>query len=73
MVIKAGSILDVHLAPHDRRRFAATYASRCETPNEVASKEILCHANLSTTQRYLGKVSAKDAISWIENLHVLKG
>jgi hypothetical protein len=41
MVIKAGSLVYVHLAPHDRRRFAATDASRCETPNEFASKEIL--------------------------------
>ena len=30
---------------------------------------ILRHANLSTTQRYLGKVSDTEALKWIENLY----
>ena len=34
-----------------------------------SSKVILRHANLSTTQRYLGKVSDTEAIRWIENIH----
>ena len=55
-----------HLTPHDLRRFAATYASRCGTPIEIVSKVILRHANLSTTQRYLGKVSDIEAMRWIE-------
>jgi len=29
----------------------------------------LRHANLATTQRYLGKVSDLEATRWIENLH----
>jgi len=32
-------------------------------------KVILRHANLSTTQRYLGKVSDTEAIRWIENIY----
>ena len=37
-----------------------------ETP---CSKVILGHANLSTTQRYLGNISYTEAIRWIENLY----
>jgi len=69
MVRKAGKIVDVSLRPHDLRRFAATYASRSGTPIEIVSKVILRHANLSTTQRYLGKVSDTEAMRWIENLY----
>ena len=36
---------------------------------EIVSKVILRHANLSTTQRYLGKVSDTEAMRWIENLY----
>jgi len=68
-VRKAGSIVGVHLRPHDLRRHAATYASRSGTPIEIISKVILRHANLSTTQRYLGKVSDLEAMRWIENLY----
>ena len=57
MVRKAGKIVGILLRPHDLRRFAATYASRRGTPIEIVSKIILRHANLSTTQRYLGKVN----------------
>jgi len=68
-VRKAGALVDVHLRPHDLRRHAATYASRAGTPIEIVSKVILRHANLATTQRYLGKVSDVEAMRWIENLH----
>jgi integrase len=69
MVRKAGKLVDVELRPHDLRRHAATYASRAGAPLEIVSKIILRHANLSTTQRYLGKVSDTEAIRWIENIY----
>jgi integrase len=69
MVRKAGMLVDIELKPHDLRRHAATYASRSGTPIEIVSKVILRHADLSTTQRYLGKVNDKEAIRWIETLY----
>jgi integrase len=69
MVRKAGALVGVHIRPHDLRRHAATYASRSGVPVEIVSKVILRHANLSTTQRYLGKVSDVEAVRWIENLY----
>ena len=66
---KAGRLVGVDLRPHDLRRHAATYASRSGVPIEIVSKVILRHANLSTTQLYLGKVSDIEAIKWIENLY----
>jgi integrase len=69
MVNKSGKMVDIHLKPHDLRRHAATFASRAGTPLEIVSKIILRHANLSTTQRYLGKVSDIEALRWIENLY----
>jgi len=69
MVKKAGKLIDVELKPHDLRRHAATYASRSGTPIEIVSKVILRHADLSTTQRYLGKVDDTEAIRWIETLY----
>jgi integrase len=66
---KAGSLVRINLKTHDLRRHAATYASRSGTPIEIVSKVILRHANLSTTQRYLGKVSDTEAMRWIENLY----
>jgi len=69
MVKKAGALVGVHLRPHDLRRHAATYASRSGVPVEIISKVILRHANLSTTQRYLGKVSDVEAVRWMENLY----
>ena len=69
VVKKAGRLVGINLRPHDLRRHAATYASRSGTPLEIISKVILRHANLSTTQRYLGKVSDVEALRWIENLH----
>jgi integrase/recombinase XerD len=69
VVKKTGKMIGVSLSPHDLRRHAATYASRAGTPIEIVSKVILRHTNLSTTQRYLGKISDTEAIRWIENLY----
>jgi integrase len=69
MVKKAGESAGVNLRPHDLRRHAATHASRSGTPIEIVSKVILRHAHLSTTQRYLGKVTDVEAMRWIENLY----
>jgi integrase/recombinase XerD len=69
MVKKSGKLVGIHLRPHDLRRHAATYASRSGIPIEIVSKVILRHADLSTTQRYLGKVNDSEAIRWIENLY----
>ena len=69
MVKKAGKMVEVRLRPHDLRRHAATYASRSGVPLEIVSKIILRHANLSTTQMYLGRVSDSEATRWIENLY----
>ena len=69
VVRRAGKLAGVRLKSHDLRRHAATYASRSGTPIEIVSKVILRHANLSTTQCYLGKVSATEAVRWIENLY----
>ncbi len=69
MVKKSGNLVGVELRPHDLRRHAATYASRSGTPIEIVSKVILRHADLSTTQRYLGKVNDSEAIRWIETLY----
>jgi integrase/recombinase XerD len=69
MVLKAGRMVGIYLRPHDLRRHAATYASRSGVPIEIISKVILRHANLSTTQLYLGKISDTEAMRWIENLY----
>jgi integrase/recombinase XerD len=69
MVKKAGKLVDIELQPHDLRRHAATYASRSGTSIEIVSKVILRHADLSTTQCYLGKVNDTEAIRWIETLY----
>lgn len=69
MVVKAGKMVGAHIRPHDLRRHSASYASRSGTPIEIVSKVILRHANLATTQRYLGKISDIEAIRWIENLY----
>ena len=69
MVKKAGEKVGIRLRPHDLRRHAATYASRSGVPIEIVSKVILRHANLSTTQIYLGKVPDTEAMRWIENLY----
>jgi integrase/recombinase XerD len=69
MINKAGKLANIHLRTHDLRRHAATYASRSGTPIEIVSKVILRHAHLSTTQRYLGKITDLEAMRWIENLY----
>jgi integrase len=69
MVKNTGKLVGINLRPHDLRRFSATYASRSGTPIEIVSKIILRHAHLSTTQRYLGKISDTEAMKWIENLY----
>ncbi len=69
MVLKADNMVGIKLRPHDLRRHSATYASREGLPIEIVSKVILRHVNLSTTQRYLGKVSDNEAMRWIENLY----
>jgi integrase len=69
IVKKAGDLVGIHVKPHDLRRHAATYASRSGTPLEIVSKVLLRHSNLSTTQRYLGKISDVEAMRWIDNLH----
>ncbi len=69
IVHKAGMLVDKEIRPHDLRRHAATYASRSGVSIEIVSKVILRHANLSTTQRYLGKITDKEATKWIENLY----
>ena len=68
IVKNAGDLVGVQVRPHDLRRHAATYASRSGTPLEIISKVLLRHSNLSTTQRYLGKISDAEAIQWIDNL-----
>ena len=69
VVKKAGDLVGIKVRPHDLRRHAATYASRSGTPLEIVSKVLLRHSNLSTTQRYLGKISDSEAIRWIDHLH----
>jgi integrase/recombinase XerD len=69
MVAKAGAVVAIHLRPHDLRRHAATYASRSGVPIEIVSKVILRHSNLSTTERYLGKISDVEAMKWIDTLY----
>ena len=69
IVVKAGKIIGLHVRPHDLRRHAATYASRSGTPLEIVSKVLLRHSNLSTTKRYLCKISDAEAVRWIDNLY----
>jgi integrase len=69
MVKKAGKLVNIELRSHDLRRHAATYASRSGTPIEIISKLILRYADLSTTQKYLGKVNDTEAIRWIKTLY----
>ena len=69
MVAKSGSVVGIHLRPHDLRRHAATYASRSGVPIEIVSKVILRHSNLSTTERYLGRISDIEAMKWIDTLY----
>lgn len=69
VVKKEGKLVGIELRSHDLRRHSATYASRSGVSIEIVSKVILRHANLSTTQRYLGKISDTEATRLIENLY----
>lgn len=66
---KLGEKANVRIRPHDLRRHSATYASRNGVPLEVVSKVFLRHADLKTTQMYLGKVTDAEAIRWVDVLH----
>ena len=71
IVNRAGKNIGIEIRPHDLRRHAAPYASRSDVPLEIFSKAILSHANLATTQRYLGKVSDGEAMEIINGtLHM---
>lgn len=61
-----GDKFGIKIEPHDLRRFAATQASRAGMPLEMVSKIILRHADLATTQLYLGTVTAAEASRAIE-------
>ena len=67
MVKRLGGNVGVKLRPHDLRRHAATQASRSGVPLEMVSKVILRHADIATTQRYLGKISVAEASRMIES------
>ncbi|HPL66751.1 MAG TPA: site-specific integrase [Smithellaceae bacterium] len=69
LIKRLGTKLNVKVAPHDLRRYSATYASRNGVPLEVVSKVILRHQDLKTTQVYLGKISDSEAIRWMDVLH----
>ena len=69
VVNKAGKVVGIHLWPHNLRRHAATNASCSGVPIEIVSKVILRHANLLTSQRYLGTVSDVEAMRWIDKLY----
>ncbi len=68
-MIEAGKLVSIQPKSHDLRRHAASDASRSSKPIEIVSKVILRHANLATTQRYLGKITDVGAVRWIENLY----
>ena len=66
---KLGEKANIRIRPHDLRRHSATYASRNGVSLEVVSKVFLRHADLKTTQMYLGKVTDAEAIRWVDVLH----
>ena len=69
MVRKSGLMVNSKLRPHDLRRHAATQASRNSIPLEIVSKVILRHADIATTQRYLGTIDPGEASRWVEHLN----
>ncbi|HBH86462.1 MAG TPA: hypothetical protein DDY17_02520 [Syntrophaceae bacterium] len=69
LIRKLGAKLNVHVSPHDFRRYSASYASRNGIPLEIVSKVILRHRDLKTPQVYLGKISDSEAIRWMDILH----
>jgi integrase len=68
-VKRAGRRLRIALRPHELRRYAVTFASTSGVLLEVVSKVILRHKNLSTTQRYLGRVTEAEAMKWIDRIY----
>lgn len=69
MVRRSAKMVNAFLRPHDLRRHAATQGSRNNVPLEIVSKVILRHANIATTQRYLGAIDPGEASRWIEHLN----
>ncbi len=69
MVVRRGRASGIKISPHDFRRHAATQASRAGVALELISKVILRHADIATTQRYLGEVSAAEGRHVMESLH----
>ena len=69
LVRKSGTVVSSFLRPHDLRRHAATQASRSGIPLEIVSKVILRHADIATTQRYLGTIDPSEASRWVEHLN----
>ncbi len=69
MVAKAGSVVGIHLRPHDLRRHAATYASRSGVPIEIISQNHITPFESVDHERYLGKISDVEAMKWIDNLY----
>lgn len=66
LISKLGKKYGIKIEPHDLRRFAATSASRAGMPLEMVSKVVLRHADLATTQLYLGTVTPAEASRAIE-------
>lgn len=69
MVVKRGKTLGVKLAPHDLRRHAATQASRAGKPLQWISQCLLRHANIATTERYLGRISPAESNMIMESMY----
>jgi integrase/recombinase XerD len=69
MVVAHGNAAEIRLRPHDLRRHAATHASRAGKPLELISKVLLRHADIATTQRYLGTVSLNAGSQMMESLY----
>lgn len=69
IVVKVRNMVGIKLRPHDLRSLAATNVSRSGVSFEIVSKVILRYADLSTTKRYLGKLSDHEAIRCIESLN----
>jgi site-specific recombinase XerD len=65
---RATTLKVVFVFPHCLRCHAATFASRSGTPIEIVS-EVILRPHLSTTQRYLVKVTDVEVMRWIQNLY----
>jgi integrase len=51
------------------RMMVARAGKMVGVPIEIVSKVIQRHSHLSTTRRYLGKITDTEAMRWIENLY----